>query len=226
MNKMKGIKNKVRQRWYLRWILFFSNWVAQGIINADKTEKTYKILFTLIFSVLFYVVLTINSYLSFKILVISVLYGHTLNWFINGSISTILLHRLFIGKLTKDTAFGYLQALKVKLASNDSIMVCAVFGSIARGGLKSSSDIDITFVRKPGFSNAVKSIFFVVKEKFYTNTHLIPIEPFLADSVSYMKKRYRDDEIPIIIKNNTSDFSKYYTQMQTIEEARILNNVK
>ena len=51
---MEGIKYKIRERWYLRWILLFSNWFFQGIINADTTEKYYKILFSLFLTLILY----------------------------------------------------------------------------------------------------------------------------------------------------------------------------
>jgi len=217
---MDGIKEKIREKWYLRWILICTNWVAQGIINADKTEKIYKISFSLFFTLILYFLLSALYPLPVAYsIMISFIIAHTLNWFINGNISTILLHRMFIGKLNKEKAFFYLKDLSLRLENNNSIVTCAVFGSIARGELKPSSDIDITFVRTPGFLNAIKSIFFMITEKYRTNVKLIPIEAFLVDSIGYMKKRYRSDEIPIIIKDISHCFSKFYEKTQTIEEA-------
>lgn len=222
---MKGIKDKIRQRWYLRWILLFSNWAAQGMINADKTEKIYKISFTLIFWGLIYFWFNIYK-LSFLLqLLSSFLLAHTLNYFVNGSLATILMHRLFIGTLTKKQAFNYLNNLETRLQSIKSIESCAVFGSISRGQLKDSSDIDITFVRKLGFLNAIKSIYFVVQEKFRTNTNLIPIEPFLADSIPYMKKRYQSNEVPIVIKGKQA-LLKFYDETMSIKQAEEKNNYK
>ena len=223
---MEGLKEKIRQKWYLRWLLFPSNWLTQGIINADRTEKIYKIVFTLFFWGVFFVLFQVQNIQTFSAVIISFVIAHTLNWLINGSISTILLHRLFIGKLSKDKAFNYLYNLEKRLYKTNSIAVVAVFGSITRGELKPSSDIDITFVRKPGFQNALKALLFMVKEKYTANIKQIPIEPFLADSIPYMKKRYRSDEAPIIIKGKKIILlnNKYYTEVLTIKEAAHKNN--
>lgn len=221
---MKGIKDKIRQRWYLRWLLLFSNWLSQGIINADKTEKIYKLFLTICFTFIFYFLFLKGKGLFITDITLSFICGHSLNWFVNGSISTILIHRLFISSISKQKAFNYLVDLKSRLNSNNYILVCAVFGSIARGSIKPSSDIDITFVRAPGFYNAIKAIVFMVKEKFKTNSKLIPIEPFLADSAKYMKKRYCSDEMPVVIKDNSATLSDLYSQQQTLQEAAERNN--
>lgn len=223
---MKGIKDKIRQKKYLRWILFVSNWLAQGIINADKTERFYKITFTLVNTIIIAFCVTYFFSPSFFVLItFSFFIGHTLNWLINGSISTILLHRLFIGKLTKQKAFSYLMNLTTRLEKKGCIQTCAVFGSISRGEIKESSDIDITFVRKKGFVNALLAIRFMMSEKYRTNRRLVPIEPFLADSISYMKKRYRSDEIPVVIKGEQELLSFFKTTC-SLEEAAKKNNYK
>src|SRR6056297_2036236 len=118
---MRGIKNEIRQRRYLRWMLLPSNWLAQGIIHADKTEKIYKITFTLLFWGLFFI--WFNSYNTSLAgtIILSFIIAHTLNWFVNGAISTILAHRLFIGKLSKKKAFRYLYNLEKPLQKEDSI---------------------------------------------------------------------------------------------------------
>ena len=135
-----------------------------------------------------------------------------------------MLHRLFVGTTTKKKVFDYLTDLSQRLINHDEIGAAAVFGSISRGSLKSTSDIDISFIRRPGFINAVKSILFLVKEKRKTNFNLLPIEAYLADSVQYMKKRYRADEIPVVIKNENNVMDLNYSRLQTITDAMTINN--
>lgn len=221
---MKGIKDQIRQKWFLRWLLVFTNWGAQGIINADRTEKAYKILFSLLVTGLCYLVLFRNLFGHWIVeLAVSFFIGHTINWLVNGSLSTILVHRLFIGNLTKKKAFDYLDDLKIRLRSESAIHTCLVFGSLSRGQLESSSDIDITFVRGCGFWNAVMAVKFMVTEKFRTNIRLIPIEPFLADSIAYTKQRYSPDEVPVVIKGSSSDLKIHFLAIQMLEEANTRN---
>lgn len=220
---MKGIKNKIRQVPYLRWILIISNWIFQGIINADRTEKIYKLLFTIILSVILFAFLDKIILSHFYTISLSFLIAHTINWLVNGNISTIIIHRLFIGTVSRKKIFCYLKDLQERLQKTSSIEFTAVFGSISRGELKNSSDIDITFVRKDGFINSIKAIIFIIKEKFHTNINKIPIEPFLADSINYMKKRYRDDEVPVVIKNSKK-ISNHYKKSRTLSEAAQINS--
>lgn len=216
---MKGIKEKIRRRWQLRWLLLVSNWVFQGILHADRTEKIYKLVFTFFFSAVFFLILQSLKVLATHInIVLAIFLSHTLNWLVNGSLSTILLHRLYIGGLDKNSAFNYLFDLSRRLELIDSIKICLVFGSISRGELTKSSDIDICFVRKPGFLNAMKAIKFIVTEKFRTNINYIPIEPYLADSIDYMKGRYRSDEDPVVIKNSSRELDENFDDTLAIEE--------
>jgi predicted nucleotidyltransferase len=223
---MKGIKNNIRKRWYLRWVLLLSNWAAQGILRADRTEKIYKIFFSLVSSVIFFIIIERSFLVSLQnVILVSIFLGHTSNWLINGTLFTLSLHSLLIGNLEKKKAFEYLMDLKNRLENKNYISACSVFGSISRGELKGSSDIDICFIREHGLKNALRALFFMVKEKFKTNRRLIPIEPYLADSVSYMKKRYRSDEPPVIIKDEKGIIIDAYDKTFEIVDAVKINNV-
>jgi predicted nucleotidyltransferase len=223
---MQGIKDKIRIRWYLRWVLLLTNWAMQGIPRADTTEKIYKIFFSIFSSLFFFILFNVISSISFgNSILFSLFLGHTTNWIINGSISAIFSHRLYIGNLQKKKAFNYIYDLKKRLIGNKYISSCAVFGSISRGELKGSSDIDICFIRNSGLKNACLAILFMVREKIKTNLGRIPIEPYLADSVDYMKKRYRSDEPPVIILDRNGIIRDNYKRVLSISNAAEINDV-
>ncbi|MCK5402447.1 MAG: hypothetical protein KAJ28_12505, partial [Flavobacteriaceae bacterium] len=75
---MRGVKKQIRDNKYLSWILIITNWFFQSIVNADKTEKIYKISFTLIFWLIFYAIFTqFFTSSSLKLGVISFIIAHT-----------------------------------------------------------------------------------------------------------------------------------------------------
>ena len=120
---MQGIKAQIREIPYLRWILLVSNWLSQGIINADKTEKIYRISFTIITaSFLFFLMglvtdnLLISSIISFVV-------AHTFNWFFNGNIITILIHRLYYGKTSKTYLFDSWRTLILYIATITPVLI-------------------------------------------------------------------------------------------------------
>ena len=217
---MKGWRNTIRQHKVLRWILLFSNWFFQGIWNSDVTEKVYKVSFTAFFTVIFFILFKLDSIgLSFFI---AFLIAHTLNWLVNCSVSGILVHRLFLWKVSKEKTFNYLKSLKKRTDNSDVICYCAVFGSIARGELKVSSDVDVGFLRKPGFFNALKGLFFITLERFRTNITGIPFEGYLVDSIEKMVIRFENEQIPVVLKQ--SELIKI--NGISLEKAQELNDMK
>jgi len=222
---MKGLKKKIRDNRYLNWLLVISNWCFQGIPNADKTEKIYKILFSVIcilitFSLFFF----FSNIKLLQIIILSFIIGHTLNWIINGNFFILFIHRLLIFKTNKDSLFNYLYSLEKKLHSNQWILYTASFGSICRGDLKDSSDIDISVVRKPGFKNALKSILFALKEKKAADFNGIPLEIYISDSPQNSIKKFGAEKNPVVIYDPENTIDKYYQEKLTIKEAKKINN--
>ena len=223
---MKGIKKKIRDNRFLNWLLLLSNWMFQGIPNADKTEKTYKILFTLVFwGLVFFGFHSIGNISTVNNLIYSFLIAHTFNWFINGNISIILIHRLLLVKLSKQALFLYIEKLKEKTEKENWILYAASFGSICRGDLKDSSDIDISIVRSPGFKNALQSIWFALKEKKIADFKGIPLEIYISDSPQDSMKRFGAEKNPIVIYDRENTVSNFYEEQLSLEEARKINNV-
>jgi len=217
---MKGWRNTIRQHKVLRWILLFSNWFFQGIWNSDVTEKVYKVSFTAIFTVAIFFLFKINSIgLNF---IIALLIAHTLNWLVNCSVSGVFIHRLLLWKVTKEKTFNYLDGLKKKIDKTDVICFCAVFGSIARGELKESSDVDVGFLRKPGFYNAFKGLYFITLERLRTNITGIPFEGYLVDSIEKMVTRFENEQTPVVLKQ--SELIKI--NGISLEKAQELNDMK
>jgi len=223
---MKGIKKKIRDNRFLNWLLLLSNWLFQGIPNADKTEKAYKTLFTLFFwGILFWIFYSSGNIAIEKVLIISFLIAHTFNWLVNGNISIILIHRLLLVKLSKQDLFLYIEKLQQKTVSKNWILYAASFGSICRGDLKDSSDIDISIVRKPGFKNALKSIWFALKEKKAADFNGIPLEIYISDTPENSIHRFAAEQNPVVIYDPYNAIDNYYKDKLTIEEAKKLNNI-
>ena len=221
---MKGIKNKIRERWYLRWILLFSNWLFQGILRADKTERIYKISFTLFFSSFFCFIF--DSYLDSQFdLLLSFISGHTLNWIVNGNFYVIFIHRLLIVKLSKKDLFDYLGLLRNRLENVDWVLYSASFGSICNGKLKDSSDLDVSIVRKPGLKNAIKSIWFALREKKIADFKRIPLEIYISDTPKNSRNRFKAETCPVILYDKGNILKNYYDKTMNLEEAREINKV-
>lgn len=223
---MKGIKDKIRQNKFLRWFLLLSNWLFQGILNADKTEKVFKVLFTVLFSTIFFLVLFFKFHQSFLISIfVGFIVGHTLNWILNNNITGILIHRLYIFKLEKKNAFRYLDSIAHRISNKTFALYATTHGSICRGALKPSSDIDIALVRKPGFINSLKSLWFVFLEKKIADAQGVPLEIYICDTPENAIKRFSQEQNPVVIYDSDYVLDKYYKEKLSLTEAKKLNGL-
>jgi predicted nucleotidyltransferase len=223
---MKGIKNKIRNNDYLKWILVITNWCFQGILHADRTEKLYKILFSVFGSILTGIFL--NSFFKidiYALISLSFFLGHTLNWIVNCNFSGLIIHRLMISSVTKGQLFDYLYVLEDKLKGKKWVLYCGSFGSICRGKLKDSSDIDISIVRRPGLRNAMASIMFSVKEKKFADFKKIPLEIYISDSPENSIKRFKGENNPVVISDTYNTIDNYYNEKLSISQAVKINFV-
>ena len=115
--------------------------------------------------------------------------------------------------------------LEEKLKGKDWILYVASFGSICNGNLKDSSDVDISIVRKSGFRNALKSIWFSVQEKKYADFNKIPLELYISDSPENSMNRFKVEPNPVVVFDPEHTIDKYYTEKLSIDEAKKLNGV-
>lgn len=224
---MRGIKKKIRDNRYLNWLLIISNWLLQGILNADVTEKVYRIIFTFTFGcILFLLLYSLTTYGLFIAIILSFVIAHTINWLVNGNFFSLLVHRLLMVSLSKKRLFGYMDSLEKRFLNQNWILYCAVFGSICKGKLKDSSDIDVSIVRKPGFANAVKAILFSIKEKKIADIKHIPLEIFVSDTPQDSIRRFAGEDNPVALYDPDNVIRQFYSIQLSINEARKLNKVE
>lgn len=221
------LKKLIISNRYLSWLLIISNWLFQGIIHADKLEKIYKISFTFILSIIIFIYsfFFLNDNPVYSI-IISFIIAHTLNWILNNSLIILTTHRLHLTTLNKDRTFDYLNTLANRVIVCNCFMFVSAHGSICRGELKATSDVDISLVRLPGFKNAFKSLIFYVREQKLADFYKIPLEIYLCDTPQNAKDRFFKEAQPVAIYNPESIILKYFNSVITIDEALILNGLK
>ena len=223
---MKGHKKKIRDNRYLNWLLILSNWLIQGILHADKTEKVYKIISTIVYGITISAILIYYSKLPLIwSLFLGLVIGHSINWILNSNFCSLIVHRLLASKTSKRNIFNYLTSLQNRINSKSWVLYSAAFGSICRGMLTDSSDLDISIVRNPGLNNAIKALCFVFIEKKRADFMCIPLELWLSDSPEDSKNRFKVENNPVVISDKIDSLDKYYEDKLSIHEAKLLNRV-
>ena len=224
-------KDKILGSIYFSWLQIFTNWGMQGILHADKSERTYKIVFTLFFSALIISIsfLSTKKFDSLNCL-LYLCFSHSLNFIINCNFSVLLIHRMKWFKTDKTSLFGHLLSIESRLLDIQDkswILFCVSHGGICNGTLNIHSDIDVSIVRKPGFINFCKAIKFYVREKKIADYHMIPLDIFICDSAENTRKRSNFQKNPIVLLDHLNSVDDYYIEglKLTLDEARVLNSI-
>ncbi len=226
---MNKLKERILGNEYLSWLQLPSNWLMQGIFHADKSEKMYKIFFTIVLWIIAFVIL----FFGFNIALIkSLLYGfliaHTLNWIVNNNLFVLLVHRMRWLHTTKPELFNqleYIQNRLKKIPNKDWILYSVSLGGICNGTLNSHSDIDVTLIRKPGFKNMFHAIVFYVKEKKFADLKGVPLDIFICDTPENCIDRSKGQKNPIVLMDHEDKVDNFYPDKLkiSIDEAKILN---
>ena len=226
---MEKFKIYILNNKYLTWLQFFSNWLMQGIFHADKTEKLYKILFTVVLWIIGFLIMFFGIAMNFvQSLTVGFLIAHTLNWFINNNLFVLLVHRMSWLKTTKPKLFSQLESIQERLnniPNKDWVLYCVSHGGICKGTLSSHSYIDVSLIRKPGFKNMFRAVIFYIKEKKYADLKGVPLDIFICDTPKNCIDRSKGQKNPIVLLDHEDKVDYFYPDKLkiSIEEAKILN---
>lgn len=216
-NTYMGIsQNKLLNHSSKKYILIIGNWVLQGLWYSDKTERAFKILIDLILTLLFFFVLIsyINTIMS---IIIAFIIAHTLNWLFNHHFWALVQEVLKVGKNSPKEIIYYAKGIKDRASNKGSILCAAVYGSLCRGELSESSDLDVRIVRKPGIINGVHACLFGFLENIRAFLYKFPLDMHVVDSTKHLSK-LRDDEVPVVLHDPNGILEKLYTQVTYFKE--------
>ena len=231
MSQFKNYKKLVLHNKYLAWVQLFTNWLFQGIFLADTSEKIYKISFTIILSILAYIIFKNIFDLSFfSLVLLSFVFAHTINWIINANQYVLFIHRMKYLSISKKKLFQHLEHIKNRfenVGNKDWILYVVSHGGICEGTLNEHSDIDVSIIRKPGLKNMIKAILFYVKEKKLADLNHVPLDIFICDTPENCKKRSNWQKNPIVLLDPENKIDTYYPEKLkiTINEAKKLNKL-
>lgn len=229
---MEKFRKYVLNNKYFTWLQLFSNWLMQGIFHADRSEKTYKIMFTVVLGSVgaFILHMWFNIGLI-KSLLLSFVIAHSLNWIINNNFFVLLVHRMRWLKTSKKDLFCQLESIERRLEqikSKDWILYCVSHGGICNGTLNEHSDIDVSLIRKPGLKNMFNAIIFYVKEKKIADFNRVPLDIFICDSPNNCIERSGNQKNPIVLLDHDNLVDAHYPEKLkiSIQTAKELNGVK
>jgi len=189
-----------------KYVMLASNWAFQGIFLKTWGERSFQIMVDLVFAFPVFILL---SFLLRQVTaaILAVIIAHTLTWTFNGN----------IWSLPKFTGATYDTARNIKFMVNlekremntfGSIAAIAAFGSLSRGEFSETSDMDMRIIRNPGILNWVKANTFGLYLRSIAFIKKIPLDLFVLDNVSQIRRQMRLDEPSIVIYDPANALSE------------------
>lgn len=177
-------------------VIILTNWLFQGILYADKTEKVFKILLDLILATIlsFFIIPFSNIYLG---LLTSLIISHTILFILNGQLFA-LAKNFDIVYNDPQRIIDYANGIKKRASKEKSINCLVVYGSLVRGEIKPTSDLDVRVIRKSGVLNGFRACIFGLKERSRALFSQFPLDMYVIDSPKHLLKM-RQDETPNIL---------------------------
>lgn len=189
-------------------IVFFMNWIFQGILNMDKTDRIFKLFLDLTLTLLIYIILVNNSnYIT--VISLAFVIAHTFNWVFNGHIYS--LAKPFGRGQKPQSLLNITKTLGDRISKEKSIQGAAIFGSIARNEITENSDIDVAIIRRRGFINGLRVCSFGFFERFRAFLAKVPLDLFVVDSIEHLSKYWKEKNV-VILHDPERIFEKRYKQ--------------
>ena len=208
----KGLAKRSDIPIYIRApIITFSSWLFQGILYMDTTEKIFKVLIDILLFVPSYGICKYLFGIPMNIIIAAIL-AHTFNWIFNGQIF-VLIKNVGFTKIESEIFTEYLDNLKKRISKERSILAEAVFGSLSRGKLKETSDLDVRIIRKKGIINGLRACLFVFLERGGAFFSKFPLDIYVLDSFKLLS---RLNEQPIILHDPQNLLKEYYKNKEVI----------
>lgn len=180
-------------------VIILTNWLFQGLLYADKTERFFKMCLDLGATATIFIMLP-----SFNIIprfLIAFFVSHTLNWTFNGQIFA-LAKNFDIVNNNPQKIIDYANEIKERASREKSIDCVLVYGSLVRGEIKSTSDLDMRVIRRPGFTNGIRACIFGLMERRRALFNKFPLDFYVIDGTEHLIKM-RSDEKPLILLNKS-----------------------
>lgn len=209
------LKNKILPDSIKKSVIIGSHWLFQGLLKMDRTERIFKILIDISLFVALSVIMmkSMGFYMS---IFLAVFVAHSLNWIFNGQIF-VSLKNLSLTENELEDFIIYSKNLKKRISNEESIIAAAIFGSLSRDELKSSSDLDVRIIRKPGFVNGFRGCVFVLLERSRAFFSKFPLDIIVLDNLESLKK-LRKDEPPVVIHDPNKVFEEMHDETLSFDE--------
>ena len=199
------------------------SWLHQGFTYLDNTQRTFRMLSETTTSVL--LVYLLHSILDlslerYPLWLLSALITHTLFWIFDSNWWANMMFTFpSLRNPGEQATVDYLDFMSRRIKRNKSITGMLLYGSISRGQWHDRSDLDMRFLRRPGFLNGLASVLILYRERLIALLTKQPLDIYIADDVDFLLKM-RKDESPVALKKEDKRLDELYP------DCKVMNIIK
>ena len=195
-------------------------WAHQRTTHMDRSELIFHIILNIFITLILYLLFFVTGFYSkqWARILVALAGARTLSYLFNDHFwGGLQVSFTFIMNCGTERIREYLIGAAKRLSKCSSISGCAVYGSIVRGEFHKKSDLDICYIRRPGFFNAIAALSFAVRERVTALFTRIPLDLYVGDTERFLDK-IRDDENPMIIKDSDGSIAKRCPKHISLDE--------
>lgn len=179
-------------------ILLLSNWTFQGFFYMDRTERVFKIASEVSETIMLLAAM-LPMVPAIPSLILTIATVHTANWMLNCQFFA-LMRKFGCVKTTRERFTRYLNSLAESSSKASCLQSVNVYGSMARGVLEDTSDLDIRILRKRGVVCGIKACTFAARQRIAAFFMVLPLDIYIYDDSARLD-RMREE--PVILFRST-----------------------
>jgi hypothetical protein len=183
------------------------HWVFQGMLYTDTTELIFRLAIDGFLTSVFALVLSTRLPLL-PAIAVGLLLAHTLSFLFNGQIFVVLKHFGDV-KHHRREIDEYISSMRSRLEAEPSVCWAAVYGSLSRGEMTETSDLDVRAIRHRGMLNGIRACAFVLTERTRAHLSRFPLDILLLDSPRLLKQMRTDEPAVVIYDESGETFQAY-----------------
>lgn len=169
-----------------KYMVFLSNFVFQGMRYMTIGELIFKVSFTFVFAVFFYLVL--DSFL------LAIFLGHVANFALNGQFFVLARYLFSSDAISTDELSEFIDIIdrSYKWFGVEDVLI---IGSFCRVEMGRTSDLDLRILHNSDIMSSTKAYLYAFFLRFISMFKKFPMDVYCFSSLSFLNK-IREDEFP------------------------------
>lgn len=203
--------------------LFTRYWLLQGILHMNWVERLHRLALELLVAGGVWSLAIVAGQAGTTVLW-PLLLAHTLNAVLNGHAIALWGHAYgnLAANKTKDRFVAHLESIAERLNRKKPPFIrdVVIMGSVVRGELRPTSDVDLAVVAAPGLWNTIRAINYLTMERARAFFARFPLDAYVYRSWEELERKMRIREEPPLSLYSSSSGAEAESPEESLRRLR------